>query len=450
MGVSAAPSPAASAWGLLAGAAAAALTIAMAGRVYGASFSNADVLVVSIALLVVLAAHHRAVRGGASAVRAGLALATMVFVAGVGNVLFTWWPSQSHGDGAFLVSVVAAGTPFSRWLVGSALLGWLHALWQFPPLRAAVPSALQTPQAFVQVMSCVAVYVAAVWLLRRRTAPFAAYVAVTSPVWLAFGLGYVEYYPFVAAVLVGVLAWIAGDGWIHLPPRTVGLVLGVVASVYVGLWPLAGLALAVFTMTAPRRHAWTAAWAAAALLGCVLVCWPGGPSRYFTALWHDMNFGEQSINPRYAGLSASPSSIYFKSAFVFSRAHLGEIGYLGFFSGTLAAALALAAALGAHVARGPREAFRALARPASLLLVLVAAYYTRFFFWKIPKLGLPGDFDLFFSIYLIVPFLTGLAWDRLDAQGPATRASRFALLSALAGHMVPVCYVVTCKGLPAL
>jgi hypothetical protein len=365
--------------------------------------------------------------------------------------VFLLYPRQDYGDAAQLVSVVESGAPFSRWMAGTAILGWCYAaLWKFPPLAAHLPGRLHYGRAFVLLLSSLCMYVAAVALLCRRGAPFAGYVTVTSVMWLTFSLGYVEYYPFVAGLMVCVLAWLLGRPWDQHEPRTLGLLLGSVASLYVGFWPIAGIVAAVFTLANPKRNYSCAAWAGLAFLCCVRFFWPESPTNYFASLWHDMNFGELNIDPRYAGLSSGPASIYFKTAHVFTLSHLRDLGYLGFFSGTLATLPVLTAVTGVWVVRAPRRLARALLAPAGFAAVLLFAYYARYFLWKIPKLGLRGDFDLYFVPYLFVPFFLGLALDKLVAHLSLTGAHRFAILALLAGNMVPLCYIITWKGLPAL
>lgn len=427
-----------------------AITMVAAGRVYGVGWSVRDGAFIFAAFLLVLAAHYCAARSDLARKWAGVLLVTVVFGFSLANSVLLLYPRQEYGDAVQFVSVVESGVPFSRWMAGTAILGWLHAaLWKFPPLAALLPNPLQTSHGFVLLLSSLCMYVAAIALLCRRGAPFAGYVTVTSVMWLTFSLGYVEYYPFIAGLMVCALVWLLGRSWDQHEPRTLGLLLGAVASLYIGFWPIAGIVAAVFTLANPKRNYSCAAWAGLAYLCCVRFFWPKNPTDFFASLWYDMNFGELN-NSHYAGLSSGSTSIYFKTAHVFTLSHLRDIGYLSFFSGTLAALSILTAVTGVWVLRAPRRLVRALLTPAGLAAALIFAYYARYFLWKIPKLGLRNDLDLYFMPYLLVPFFVGLAIDKLDARMSLTGAHRFAILAFLAGNMVPLCYIITCKGVPTL
>jgi len=402
-----------------------------------------------VAFLLMLSFHHAAVRSENARKWAGLLLITIVFGFSITSSVLSLYPHQKYGDGAQFVKVIESGVPFSRWLAGSAVVGWLHAaVWKFPPLAAVLPTPLRTGYAFVLLLSSLCMYIAGVVLLCRRGSPWAGYVTVTSVMWLAFSLGYVEYYPFIAGPMVCALAWILGRPADQHESRALGVLLGLIASLYVGFWPIAGIVAAVVTAANPRRNYACAVWAILAYLCCVRLFWLQSPTDFFTSLWRDMNFGELNIHPAYAGLSSGPASIYFKTAHVFGLSHLYEIGYLSFFSGTFTALLILIVVTGIWMLRAPGRLARALLSPTGLVATLIFAYYAHYFLWKIPKLGLRMDYDLYFVFYLLVPFFAGMALDKADARVSLTCAHRFAILAVLAGNMVPLCYVVTFKGLP--
>jgi hypothetical protein len=165
-----------------------------------------------------------------------------------------------------------------------------------------------------------------------------------------------------------------------------------------------------------------------------------------------MNFGELNIPPLYKGLSSGPASIYFKNSYVFTFAHLGELIYLCFFSGTLVALLLLAALIAARVLKAPWSFAKAKALPTPKVFaaVLLMAYYSRFFLWKIPKLGLRTDFDLFFIFYFLVLFFLGLGLDKYEARASLTGTQRYVFLAFLAGNVVTLSYIIAYKGLPVI
>jgi hypothetical protein len=424
--------------------------IAVAAWGYGVAWSARDGTAVLVLLLIALGVHSYAARSDDTLRRAGICIAAAAFVLTAANTLLRMWPVHEYGDNAFLVGVVESGKPFSRWLAGSAILTWVYAgVWKFPPVSALLPGAA-TAHAFVGLAGSLCMSAAAVtaFIGRRRT--LAVYLSVTSTIWLVFSLGYVEYYPFIAGGLILFLSWLHGTPWERHDPRTLGMALGVVASAYVGFWPVAAIFGLVFAWSAPRRNWSVIAWLVVTYLCLVRLFWPQSPSDFFASLWNDMNFGERSISARYAGQSAGPTSVYFATAYVMTAWHLKELAYQAFFSGTIAPLLLLGVALGG-AARGVLGRFaRGGASASTIGAALVLGYYARYFIWKIPKLGPRTDIDLYFVFYLLVTFYLGLALERGAAGGSLGPERRYMLLSFLSGAAVPLCYVFVVAGLPPI
>lgn len=430
-----------------------AITIVVARCVYGVAWTICDGAVMLAIFLLAIAVHHYAARSEQARKRAGLLVVTAVFVLGLANSILLLFPRQEYGDFIHIVNFVESGNPFSRWMTGTAILGWLHmALWKFPPLAALLPASLKSGHGFVCLMSSLCMFVASLALLNRRGTSWAVYVTVTSTVWLVFSLGYVEYYPFIAGLMVFFVTWLFDSSWDDHNPRTLGLLLGLFASFYVGFWPIAGIVSVVFVLANPKRNYSCVAWAVFSFFCCVRIFWPGSLANFFVTLWGDMNFGELNIPPLYKGLSSGPASIYFKNSYVFTFAHLGELIYLCFFSGTLVALLLLAALIAARVLKAPWSFAKAKALPTPKVFaaVLLMAYYSRFFLWKIPKLGLRTDFDLFFIFYFLVLFFLGLGLDKYEARASLTGTQRYVFLAFLAGNVVTLSYIIAYKGLPVI
>jgi hypothetical protein len=163
-----------------------------------------------------------------------------------------------------------------------------------------------------------------------------------------------------------------------------------------------------------------------------------------------MNFGDQWLPPRYAGLAAGADSIYFRHSYALSFRHARELASLAFFSGAfvqllLAAAVALA---GWRAMPAGRRIPRVTAGRVAFALLL--GYYARFFVYKIPKLGLRLDLDMYFTFYLLTAFLFGGALQRYSERAADPRSTRFLFLSALAGTSAPLAYIMLYRGLPSI
>jgi hypothetical protein len=447
------PTIAGTIWGTIAGLLAMTITIVAAHYVYGVVWTVRDGAVMLAIFLLTIAVHHDATRSAQARKRAGLLLVTAVFVLGLANSILLLFPRQEYGDYIYIVNVVESGNPFSRWMTGTAILGWLHmALWKFPPLAALLPASLKSGHGFICLMSSLCMFVASVALLNRRVTSWAVYVIVTSTVWVVFSLGYLEYYPFIAGLMVLFVIWIFDRPWGDHNPRTLGLLLGLFASFYVGFWPIAGIVAIVFVLADPKRNYPCMAWAVLSFFCCVRIFWPESPANFFVSLWKDMNFGELNTPQLYKGLSSGPASIYFKNSYVFTFAHLRELIYLCFFSGTLVTLCLLTVLIAVRVVKTPWSFAKvtALPSPKVFAAVLLMAYYSRFFLWKIPKLGPRMDFDLFFIFYFLVLFFLGLGLDKYEARTPLTETQWYVFLAFLSGNTLTLCYIIAYKGLPVI
>ena len=428
-----------------------ALTMAAARYGYGVAWSALDWVVMPVMLLGCIGVHRYAAQSDDTLRRAGALVAVSVFVAVTVNILLSPFPVQRYGDSGFLVVVVDSVKPFSRWMSGSAVLSWIYAgLWKFPPISALLPASVNNAEGCVRLIGSLCMAGAAVAAVLSRRAPLAAYVTVTSTMWMVFSFGYVEYYPFIAGLMIVFMVWLFGWSWDRHSPRTLGVLLGVIASSYVGFWPLAAIVGVMFVIASPRRNWPAIAWAVLAFLCCVRIFWPQSPADFFLALWHDMNFGERFNYPRYVGLAAGPTSVYFKSSYVFSLPRLGELAYQCFFSGTLVPLLLLGGLLAAGVAKTSRRSLREWGSPARIAAALLLAYYFRYFLWKIPKLGPRKDIDLYFELYLLAVFFLGLVMERGAAGVSLVPAQRYLILSFLTGNALPLCYLFIYRGLPPI
>ena len=435
---------------LLAGLAGLAATSCVAVR-YGVCLEPRDIIAMAALALASIGCHAWASRSSEALRIGGSLLAAAVFAGAASRIAFQLFPIEIYGDGQYMIRMVEAGRTFSHWLAGSALLSWTYAaIWQFPPLALHWPAPLAGGQAFIGLTGAAWLLAAAAWALRWPRMRLAVYVTLSSTMWLVLAFGYIEYYPFLAGALMVFLAWLFSRPFAEHRPGPLGAALGGMACLYVGFWPIAGIVAATFVAANPRRNAPCAAWAALAFLAGIRLFWPDTPGHFFTTLWSEMNFGDQWLPPRYAGLAAGADSIYFRHSYALSFRHARELAALAFFSGALVQVL-LAAVVGLAAWRA-MPAGRRIPRITAgrVAFALLLGYYARFFVYKIPKLGPRLDLDLYFTFYLLTAFLLGCVLQRYAGRAADPRPTQLLFLSALAGTSAPLAYIMLYKGLPLI
>jgi hypothetical protein len=348
-------------------------------------------------------------------------------------------PPRPYGDGDIFTQFVAEGRVVPRWLVGSALASWGHAfIWEFPPVATRLPLAIATPAGYLAVLCTLTLCGGAVWLLQRWPRRLAVLLPTLTPIWFLLASGYVEYYPLVAPVFVGVLAWLFEAPLEQRDPRRVGLVAGALPFVYVAFTPIGVLVLAAYAVACGRRAVEAAAVAGLTGVLLVVVCWPEGVPHFARSLYGVMNFGDASLAHRYAGMAGGAGSIFFVSTALLSPLHLGDLAYMYFWgAGWWSLPLALAALV---ATRGWRV------EPRLLLAGGLLAWHLLYFHLMIPRLGPTADIDLFFGSYLTWAFLTGLLCDRLGARLAGQR--RLWLMAGLLGASVGVTLFLALVGIP--
>lgn len=381
---------------------------------------------VALATVLVLAA----VRTGDPRHRVARVVLLSLAVCGLGSLWLLATgrlPVRPFGDGAVLAQFVADGRAMPRWLLGSAVAGTAHALvWQAPPVAAALPEALRHASAFVA-LACVAVMLGGTWTLCRRwPGQLAVLLPLLTPVWFLFASGYVEYYPLIAPAFVATLAWIFDRPLEQRPANTIGIVCGVLPVLYLGFAPVAVLLWLAWAVTRRREVGSGLLVSVVVAWLVVAACWPEGPASFARTLHGVINLGEAHLHPRFAGHVASPTSPMFDAGYVWSTTRLREVAYaLAWGGGWWTWPLLIVAAAGA--VRRQDGMWRDGRVWLGAGLVGWHLYYLLF---MVPRLGVTEDIDLYFSVYLLAPFLAGRLFDVSEAgRDPRVVAGVLALAS---------------------
>lgn len=244
-------------------------------------------------------------------------------------------------------------------------------------------------------MACTSFY-----LLTRNPNKYRVTLAATTPIWVLFSCGYLEYYPFIAGGYLALLCWLFNGDLEQKSEVQIGVVTGVLPLIYLGFAPLSLIIL--FTYLWRARIEIVIRTLGALLLGffiCLRLFWPKSLSDYFTTLYQELNLGEtNTIYEGYRGLAASETSIFFKSDYVFSLKHLKELFHMLFLGLGLAPVLILLLSL----APSQKNIWQLSRKHA--LAILIMGWSLFYFAYTIPKLGPILDVDMFFMTYITIAF----------------------------------------------
>jgi hypothetical protein len=391
--------------------------------------------------------------------RPGLAVAivwTLFALLSVANILAEWHKPHYYGDSDLVSAFVATHRVVPKWLAGTAILGDFYAwVWTAPWLHERLPATLRNAFHFVATWGALATWAGAVALSLRWPGRLAITLPVFGTLYVAFGAGYLEYYPFITALYLASLAYLFFAPLEERSPLALGLLAGVLPTLYIGFIPLAVGVLVFGALTHPRKVLQLAACALAAYGLVVRVLWRAPLVEFFQGLRGALDKADTvKIFPRYAGHLAQPDDMFFPLGYALSPEHLVDIFYVALHGGLLLPLVLLGWAL----YRGRKRLSRSFAIEAVRkdfrwgLAAALTAQQLHYLFFMVPVYGPRRDFDLFFSVILGASFCAGFVWDWLLTGSEQRSASRqrFLLLSLNLGHTAATLSLLLFHGLPAI
>jgi len=362
----------------------------------------------------------------------------MLGVLALVNVATDVFHLSELGDGKLIALLIVAyeQLPTAKYVIGMSALHELYVhIWQAPALNKILPLTMTGAVNFVRVTGIIVMTLCSIMILLWQRSRLRVVLVCTTPVWLLFGAGYIEYYPFIAGAMLALLCWLFAQPLEQRPASMVGIVCTAMPLLYAGFVPYSGIIMLAYIVGAGwRRGAIAVVYAAVAFVLLLVIFWPGSPLHFLTSLLNDLNLGEKNIvYQNYQGHSAGEYSIFFSPVYVFSLAHANDV-----------LTMLLSGAGGVSLVLLPLTIWRhsaALRRGSTinqLLAVLLLAWSVIYLVFTIPKLGPARDFDLFFVSYLSFAFLTGIIAETWK------RRSRLWLLGCwLASSCVALLHVVS-------
>ncbi len=318
-----------------------------------------------------------------------------------------WW-FKSYGDGGALSTAINESKPFTRWLLGTTAMIDFYGL-----LNHLVVSI--SSQKFVPIASAAIMCASTVAIARHYGSKAFVILPLTSPIWLAFSLGYDEYYPFVAGLFLLLALWICSDEDFKAS-NFLFVVAGLLPALYVGFVPLTIFVLVKLFIKTMSVKTWFSGVTISSLayLAAIEFSWPAGHSNYLALLADDMNLGDTRNIHDYQGTAMSAKLPFYSFQSAFSPFHLIDLLFVGIFAGGIAT-IVLVFLVGVNLRLGSvkvKYTPNDLKRMMSLPLVFVTWNFLYMFF-MIPKLGPKADIDLFFSSNLVFAIWAGILLERI-------------------------------------
>lgn len=366
-------------------------------------------------------------------------VATLLFLIVALNAYSPFFDLKSYGDGDYLRHAMMDGALQPRWLGGTFLLNVCFDFYN-KHVRAV------DPIRFIETIGAATMLTGSLFALRRLPESSPLFFVLISPLWIAFSLGYLEYYPFIAPLLLISLVWLAQECSALLSGA---LIAALLPWFYIGFAPIACVILMAAVLRAPRRAALAVGLAAAIYNLLVMVTWPGGMVAYLPALQNEMNLGAMNIFKPYRNMIMGENSIFFAFDAILDPRHLRHMWFMYFYSAGLATLPLLLFIAYKWFRRPPRIVARIFPY-VHLPLLLLAAWSIFYFVFMIPRLGPRRDIDLFFGSLITLHFFCGWALIQLHESGGEERARLYrALVPIWLGTVVPGAYFLAIAGIPA-
>lgn len=105
------------------------------------------------------------------------------------------------GDGKLIALILSNRElfPAVKYLAGIETLRMGYAaIWQFPPITKIMPGEILDQANFIRVAGITVMAFTSLYLLHIYPKKYSLLLAISTPVWMLFSFGYLEYYPFIA------------------------------------------------------------------------------------------------------------------------------------------------------------------------------------------------------------------------------------------------------------
>lgn len=214
--------------------------------------------------------------------------------------------------------------------LGRWLLGYAAIREAFEAINAFVFSI--SAISFVRLSGGIVMAIWSSWIVLRVQSPVARWLLLLSPIWVLFSVGYDEYYPFVAGLLLAV-SWQVLSGQQLFDQQTNYVLVGLMPALYIGAAPTS-LALLLFTFgMEPHRYQRTKGLFISLFSFAIAVEVGGEFKGYFSNLESWMNLGgtvrssEGGLEDSLLASTSSSRSFLASTSYALSSIHLVDIWF---------------------------------------------------------------------------------------------------------------------------
>jgi hypothetical protein len=327
---------------------------------------------------------------------------------------------SEYGDSNALGALISTAAPdFERWLLGVTLLRNALAISNFLELGIEIGT-------FVRASGSIVMFCWAMWIIRVNPNSVAAWLVTTSPIWILFSIGYDEYYPFVAGLMIAVCVHTLSSKGLF-QSKTSYILTGLMPALYIGAIPIS---LALLLRTWADERDWSAR---SKGLGLYLIT-----AAIAIEVGGDFNLYIANLTPELlpeSGGARSGDSIFLSVSHALSLDHLTDI-WFWISCGSSGFVLWIASHMTkSHEQNDDKSALGAinnrniLRHGATVGLILLAAVFLLF---MNPLNGPTRDIDLYFWTMAVLLLTSGFRFDRSVAQSsnPVLAKQRVMTLAA--------------------
>lgn len=153
------------------------------------------------------------------------------------------------GDGRLIALILSNRDlfPSVKYLLGIEILRVGYAaIWQFPPIASLLPESIASHAGFMRITGIIAMTGIAITILYIYENAYRVLFVITSPIWILFSIGYLEYYPFVAGIFLALLCWLFQGRLEDKSEIWIGVISGVLPLIYIGLAPFSFMILITY------------------------------------------------------------------------------------------------------------------------------------------------------------------------------------------------------------
>lgn len=367
------------------------------------------------------------------------------------NSAFGPVPSHNYGDDRLITLLFAIGSPYLKALLPVGVLHLVHdGLGAFMGNDPEHGHVVPDPVTFFRVTGFLVHAAGTAAVLRYCKNSLAAQLCVFTPLWLLFGTGYVEVYPFIVWTLPLYLHWLFATPLAARSPYHVGVITALVSGSYLGFAPFAALGPFFYLLARPKDLVRTGGAAFLSALVMVLVFYRHAQQTLPEAFVASLNLGDaNTLYAPYLGKAFGPHSTFFSPAYALSLRHGSELaGMIAFGLGILTL---LAALIVACIRLAPlRQTLSARLTQSGVMETLLLGWSVFYVVFMIPKLGPRQDIDLFFPSYVCVSFLLGRWLEGLASEGKLSACRVNALAAFLVGGAFATACALAFVGVPEL